>query len=126
MTYHFSPDVRALNPELEAEVKASQVTPSKYHNVRTEARGMTFQSGHEASVIGSLILLEEQKKIFALRLQVRFPLSGDTVYVADAVYLDEKLESHIIDAKPLNFQTKEFKIKRRLFKEKYGRDIELV
>lgn len=118
---NISDDVRALNPNLSLLRTAS---PSKYKNVRTEANGLLFQSGHEASVVGNLILLEEQHRIFGLRLQVRFPLPGDTVYVADAVYLDEKLEPHIIDAK--GALTKEFKIKRKLFKERYGRDIELL
>ena len=120
MSYNYSDDVLALNPELKPDVAG--VTPSKYHNARTESRGMTFASGHEAVVISQLILLEERKLIFALRLQVRFPLSGSTVYVADAVYLDEKLEPHIVDAKGVS--TKEYKLKRRLFKERYNRDIE--
>ena len=120
MTYQFSDEVMKLNPELKAET----VTPSKYKNVRTESKGMTFASGHEASVVGSLILLEEQKQIFALRLQVRFSLAGSTVYVADAVYCqlqDGKLEVVVVDAK--GFRTKEYKIKKKLFREKYGLEI---
>jgi len=122
MTYKFSPDILALNPELVTQLNNIQPA-SKYKNVKTEARGMTFQSGHEAAVVGNLILLEERKMIFALRLQVRFPLQGSITYVADAVYLDEKLESHVIDAKGYK-GVKEYKLKRKLFKERYHREIE--
>jgi len=128
---HFSPDVLALNPGLAAEAQTE--TPSKYHNARAEARGMTFQSGHEAAVIGQLILLEERKQgVFALRLQVGFPLPGGIVYHPDAVYLDEKLEPHIVDAKAWDkgtgkfIRTKEYRLKKKLFKERYHREIEEV
>jgi len=120
MTY--SDDVLRLNPEL-AKVAESQPA-SKYHNARTEAKGLRFDSGKEAAEISNLIVLEEKRLIFALRLQVRFPLPGGIVYVADAVYLDEKLKAHVVDAKGM--LTKEFKIKAKLFKERYGQEIELV
>ena len=130
MTYSFSDEVVKLNPELTKELKSQPA--SKYRNVRAEARGMTFASGHEASVIAGLILMEEQKKIFGLRLQVRFPLQGNVTCVSDAVYLDDKLNIHIIDCKAFDVKTqkfiltKEFKIKAKLFKSKYGREIELL
>jgi len=120
VTYPFSKDVLALNPEL---AKATVSVPaSKYHNVKAEVHGMRFQSGHEAAGVATLILLEEQKKIFALRLQVRFPVSDKITYIADAVYLDEHLEPRIIDFK--GFASKEYKLKRKLFKQRYGKDIE--
>lgn len=83
---------------------------------------MTFQSGHEAAGVANLILLEQQHEIFALRLQVRFPLLNKIVYVADAVYLDEDLSAHIVDFK--GFSTKEYKLKKKLFWEVYGKEIE--
>ncbi len=116
----YSDDVLKLNPELRATVV--MVPASKYHNARTEAKGMRFQSGKEAVGVSSLIVLEEQKIIFALRLQVRFPLAGGIIYVADAVYLDENLEAHVIDFK--GYATKEYKLKRKLFRERYGKEIE--
>lgn len=121
MTLPFSEDVLKLNPGLrQAETKPA----SKYGNARAEAKGLRFQSGHEAAEISKLILLDERHLIFSLRLQVRFPLAGENTYVADAVYLDENLEPHIIDCK--GFQTKEFKIKAKLFREKYKKEIELI
>ena len=118
--FPFSEDVLKLNPELRDKV--STVPASKYHNAKAEAHGMRFQSGKEAAGVAGLILLEEQKNIFALRLQVRFPLAGGIIYVADAVYLDEKLESHVVDFK--GYATEEYKLKRKLFRERYGKEIE--
>ena len=115
----YSDDVLKLNPEL---VGMKVETASKYHNARAEVRGLSFQSGHEASVVGGLIIAEEQKKIFALRLQVKFPLQGGNSWTADAVYLDEELVPHVVDAK--GFRTKEYRIKAKLFREKYGKEIE--
>ena len=117
----FSEDVLKLNPELK---QMATVPASKYKNVKTEAKGMHFDSGKEAAGVAELIMLEEQKQIFALRLQVRFPIFEKISYVADAVYLDDKLKPHIVDFK--GFRTKEYRMKRKLFKEKYGRDIEEV
>ena len=56
MTY--SDDVLKLNPEL---AKLAESKPaSKYHNVRTEAKGLRFQSGHEAAEMGKLIIAEKR------------------------------------------------------------------
>lgn len=117
-----SPDVLALNPELGRVART--VPASKYHNARAEVKGMRFQSGREASGVASLILLEDQKKIFSLRLQVRFPLHAGLIYTVDAVYLDEKLKVHVIDFK--GFSTKEYRLKKKLFFEKYNQKIEEV
>ncbi len=126
-----SSDVRSLNPELALTPKTE--TPSKYKNIRTEFGGMRFQSGHEASVVGGLVLAERHHQgVFALRLQVRFPLAGGVIYTADAVYLDEELDAHIIDAKAWDVKTgkflltSEFKLKAKLFKTRYGKEIELL
>jgi hypothetical protein len=123
----FSEDVLRLNPQLRGEDVSKPLKPSKYHNAKTEAAGMVFDSSHEAAGVGDLILLEEQKHIFGLRLQVRFLLAAGIEYVADAVYCEysEKsghLEAHVVDFK--GFKTKEYRLKKKLFREKYGQDIE--
>jgi hypothetical protein len=120
---HASEDFLKLNPDLRGEVATKLA--SKYHNARTEAAGMQFASGKEAGGVANLIMLEEQKLIFALRLQVRFPLAGGIVYVADAVFcqlVDGILSTRVVDFK--GFPTKEYKLKRKLFREKYCQDIE--
>ena len=147
-----SPDVRELNPDVigggsGTETEAAQGPPaadgtdtqgkpkraSKWHNVRSEMAGMTFQSGHEAEVIGNLMVAEERRAgVFGLRLQVRFPLPGGKFYDADATYIDGKIQPHVIDAKAFNLKTgkylltREFRSKRRQFRELYGHDIELL
>ncbi len=122
---NLSPDIIRLNPELKQQVDTKPA--SKYKNARAEANGMRFQSGREAVEVGKLILAEEHKAIFGLRLQVRFPLQGKNIYVADAVYLeptDAGLALVVADVK--GFRTKEYLIKKKLFKEKYGVDIKEI
>ncbi len=119
----YSKEVLDLNPQLRGVIDTATETPSKYHNCRAEAKGMTFQSGHEAAGVTSLILADEHHQgVFALRLQVRFPLPGKAVYVADAVYADDALQVHVVDFK--GFKTPEYRLKKKLFKEAYGKDIE--
>lgn len=106
------------------DARATTARPAKYHNARTEAKGLVFQSGHEAAVIRGFILAEEQHKIGGLRLQVRFLLPGGVVYVADATYFDMVLglTFHVIDAK--GYRTREYRNKAKQFKAIYGREIE--
>ena len=123
MNYQFSDDVLSRNPELKQEL--ADVKPaSKYKNAKTISQGMKFDSGREAKRISELILLEEQGLIWGLRLQVPFKVSEKVKYVADATYLemiDDKLEAVVEDCK--GFKTKEYKIKKKLFQEKYGIEI---
>ncbi|MFA6307077.1 MAG: DUF1064 domain-containing protein [Patescibacteria group bacterium] len=113
-----SEDTARANPDL---VDGGKVTVSKYHNKRTTLDGMTFDSGAEAKRARELLLLHQAKKIFALAFQVAFPVAKDIIYVADFVYLDENLKPVIEDCKGV--KTKEYKIKAKLFKEKYGLEI---
>lgn len=133
MTYYFSEDVKALNREALAKLGLNLVQggkPSKYHNAPAEAAGMTFQSGHEAAGVAGLILAEKQGEIFGLRLQVRFPLPGHNEYRADAVYVANEsvgrwgkmLTVHVVDFK--GYKTEAYRIKKKLFVETYGQDIE--
>ena len=121
---NYSDEVLALNPELHQTNPDALRSPSKYGNAKTEAAGMLFDSGKEAAMVGELILLEQGQKIFALRLQVRFPLRAGINYVADAVYLDEELKVHVVDAK--GFRTDVYRMKRKLFRDRYQVDIEEV
>lgn len=120
---NLSEDTKKLNPQLAEELKTEPA--SKYRNVRAESKGLRFQSGKEAAEISKLIIADEKHQgVYALRLQVRFPVAKGITYVADAVYLDDKLQAHIIDCK--GYPTPEFKIKAKLFREKYGQPIELI
>ncbi len=117
-----SEDCYNLNKDALGVGKVASQPASKYRNVRTEAKGLRFQSGKEAAGVANLILLEEQHEIFALRLQVPFPLQARINYIADAVYLDRYLKPHVVDFK--GFRTPEYKLKKKLFKTKYGKEIE--
>jgi len=116
----YSEDVIRLNPEL-AEMMPKG---SKYRNVRTFAVDRTFDSGLEAVRAGELNLLLKAKEIFCLCFQVHFPLKAKIDYVADFVYLDKELRVHVEDTK--GYLTKEYKIKKKLFEDRYGIEIEEV
>lgn len=123
----FSDDVKRLNPGIATAPREKTSPPSKYKNVRTIYKGMLFQSGKEAAGVAKLILLEEQHLIFGLRLQVRFPLAKDVAYIADAVYSEVRngtLQVVVVDFK--GYETQSWKIKRKLFKERYGIDITIT
>ncbi len=130
--YNLSDDVRRLNADKLGELATEKTQPaSKYHNIRAEMTGLRFSSGKEASEMGKLMLLDEKHLIFGLRLQVKFPLPNGESYTADATYMDidgetNQLQIHIVDAKPDDFQTKEFKRKAKLFLAMYGQPIELI
>ena len=113
----YSEDVIRLNPEL-AEVPHG----SKYRNKRTFAVDRTFASGLEAVRAGELNLLLKARQIFCLCYQVPFEVqpkgSQKIVYIADFVYLDDKLTVIVEDTK--GYATPEYRIKKRLFEERYG------
>ncbi len=130
--YRLSDDVKKLNPGVAAELSSmpSALSPSKYRSSRTESHGMVFDSGKEAAGVSHLMLLEEQHQIFGLRLQVRFPLPGHLFYVADACYCQlqwitsEKRALVLVVQDFKGFRTREYRMKRKLFKESYGIEIQ--
>jgi hypothetical protein len=68
--------------------------------------------------------MEKGKEIFGLCYQVRLPLAGGVVYIADFMYSDVqdgKLITVIEDSK--GFKTPEYRLKKKLVKEKYGVEI---
>lgn len=105
---------------------------SKYHNRKTVVNGIKFDSRHEADVYCQLFLLERAGKIKDLRLQVpfvlqdKFTFQGKVIlpikYVADFVFIDEEGVEHIIDAKGM--RTEVYKIKRKMFLNRYQKNIE--
>ncbi len=123
-----SEDIKKLNPDIFkgecSEGTAKKKKPSKYHNVHTILAGRTFASGKEAVRAGELALLLKAGEIFCLEFQVRFPLPGHGAYVADFVYLNKQLEPVIEDSKGV--KTPMYKYKKKLFKERYGKEIKEV
>ena len=112
---------------------------SKYHNIKTDLNGIRFDSRKEARRFGELWAMEQAGEIKDLRLQVNFTLrEGYTkpdgervkpiVYKADFTYWkrDENgaYTLYIVeDVKSTATRTEVYKIKRKLFREKYGMDI---
>ena len=101
------------------------VKPSKYKNIRTEYDGTAYASGREAKRAFELDLLRKAGEIIAWWRQVRFPLQGGIVYVADFVILQNDLTVEVEDCK--GFLTPAYRMKKKLFREKYhGRDIKEI
>jgi len=104
---------------------------SKYNNTKTQVDMYVFDSAKEARRYKELALLERAGEIQNLELQPRFLLQEGfkknnkkwrkLEYVADFKYI-ENGKTIVEDVK--GFETKEFKIKRKLFEYKYP-DLEL-
>lgn len=104
---------------------------SKYNNKKTQIDMFLFDSVKEARRYKELALLERAGEIQNLELQPRFLLQEGfkknnkkwrkLEYVADFKYI-ENGKTVVEDVK--GFETKEFKIKRKLFEYKYP-DLEL-
>lgn len=104
---------------------------SKYNNKKTIIDNIKFDSKAEANRYIELKMLEKARKISDLELQPKFELQekytnnkGEKVraitYKADFCYI-ENGKLVVEDVKGV--ETKEFKIKRKLFENKY-RDID--
>lgn len=121
---------------------------NKYHSRKAVVDGITFDSGREACRYQQLKLLEKANKITGLSLQVKFellpaqyeetvevftkgpkkgqPKRGKCVekavfYIADFVYC-ENGRMIVEDAK--GCRTKDYIIKRKLFRWRYGENYE--
>ena len=98
---------------------------SKYHSKKTVIDGISFASKGEANRYLELKLLEQNKAIQDLHLQVAFPLikksryGREIKYVADFTYYEDgKLV--VEDFKSKATVTPIYKLKRRLMEELYG------
>lgn len=99
---------------------------NKYRNKKVKINNYVFDSIAESKRYKELALLERAKIIKRLQLQPRFLLqegfrkNGETFrpifYVADFMY-EEKGQVIVEDVKGM--ETKDFKIKRKLFEYKY-------
>lgn len=116
-----NPVIRAAIAEQYPElVPQSEQKVRKYRNNPTFYNGREYQSGKEARYAQGLDLRQKAGDIVAWFPQVRFALEGGIVYVADFVILSlDNWEVH--DAK--GYKTPEYKLKRKLFKARYGREI---
>lgn len=109
-------------------------TYNKYGNKKETIDGITFDSKHEASIYAELKLLERCGAIRNLQLQVPFiildayEINGRKIravkYVADFVFINEKGEQEVWDAKGV--KTDVYKLKKKMFEQRYKIEIKEV
>lgn len=100
---------------------------SKYKNIKTTVDGITFDSRAEASYYKQLKLLKKSGVVKEFERQKRYTLfdklefNGRTyrklVYIADFVVTYRNGDVKVVDVKGM--ETQLFKLKARLFIEKY-------
>ncbi len=128
--------------EREKPAPAEPPKTTKYHNVKTQECGITFDSKKEARRFRALRQMEQAGEIEDLRLQVNFTLQeGYTksdgervrpiVYKADFTYRKRDKNGgytlYIVeDVKSRATQTAVYRMKRKLMQEKKGITIQEV
>jgi hypothetical protein len=98
----------------------------KYRNNPTFYNGREYQSAKEARRAGELDLLVKAGEIVAWFPQVRIRLEAGIVYVADFVVIGNDWQVTVEDVKSEGTRTKEYRMKRKLFKKKFGRELKEV
>lgn len=108
---------------------------SKYHSIKTQVDGITFDSKLEATRYCELKLLVKANVIKDLRLQVPYELIPKhtiegisvraTKYIADFVYWDNEKNVEIVEDTK-GFKTAEYRKKKKQLKQRYGIDIHEV
>ena len=107
------------HPALAAQVDLTPAAKrSKYGNRKTEYNGVLYHSALEAAAAAHLDNLIRQGYVKFWRGQVRYDLYGGVTYIADFHVVYQTGRSRNIDLK--GFETDVFKIKRKLFEERYG------
>ena len=104
---------------------------NKYSNQKVVIDDIKFDSKKEAKRYLELKLLEKAGEISDLRLQKPFELikkqkdERAVTYKADFVYYD-KVKNRWIVEDVKGYKTKEYIIKRKLFKVIYGKDYDFI
>ena len=115
-----NPDLAARNPQVGA-VSADVPKRSKYGNKRTLYQGVVYDSQKEASRAVELDLLKRTGEVLCWMPHVVFPLSKGVSYEADFVVVYADWHVEVEDVKGV--KTQAYRIKKKLFLEKYGREI---
>ena len=104
---------------------------NKYSNQKVVIDNIKFDSKKEANRYLELKIIEKAGEISNLQLQKSFLLIDKqkderaVTYKADFVYYDDKKQRWIAeDVK--GYKTKEYIIKRKLFKSIYGKDYDFI
>ena len=110
---------------------------NKYRNKKVTIDGITFDSIKESKRYQELKLLERANEITELKLQVPFILLENYIlngkkhqgikYIADFAYIDIKTGKYVVeDVKSQATKTQVYKLKKKLFEQKYGIEIREV
>ena len=97
---------------------------SKYGAVKTKIDGHTFDSIKEAEFYNELKLRLKAGEIKGFFLQPIFILAEGLKYKADFIVFNNDNTTEIIDVK--GFKTKEYKVKKKVFEDKYRLKIKEV
>lgn len=106
-----------------------KVKTNKYHNIKVSVDGYTFDSIAESRRYGQLKLLEKGKVISDLKRQVKFVLidkskyGREVSYIADFTYYEQ---GKLVVEDVKGIKTDIFKLKARLFAERYGFEIKII
>jgi hypothetical protein len=98
--------------------------PSKYGNVPTDVDGERLDSKREAKRYRELILLYKAGEISKPVRQVRFPLPGGVVYVADFLFVDKARGLVVEDAKGM--RTPQYRDKAKQMRACWGIEVQEV
>ena len=91
---------------------------SKYGAKKTKIDGHTFDSQKEAEYYSDLKFKTMAGEIQGFCLQPTFILANGVKYKADFIVFNNDGSFEIIDVK--GFKTKEYKIKKKIFEDKYN------
>jgi len=115
-----NPDLAARNPSLTVEDAPKR---SKYSNRHTLYEGVMFDSQKEASRAVELDILKRAGEVICWTPHVLFPLTAGVKYEADFVIVYADWHVEVEDVKSEATKTQAYRIKKKLFAERYGREI---
>ena len=116
-----SEDVAELNEDVLGNAEPEK-KPRKYLNIPTIYNGRQYDSAKEATRARELDLLKQAGEIIAWFPQVNFDLPGCR-YEADFVVIDKDWQVHVEDVKSKPTKTPVYRLKKKLFRERYHREI---
>jgi hypothetical protein len=113
-----NPDIVRLNPELQAPKRR------KFGNVPTEYKGRVYDSSREAIRASELDLLKRAGHLICWFAQVPIDVGAGITYIADFVVVQPDWTVRVEDVKSkATRKIATYRLKRKLFKEKYHREI---
>jgi len=104
-----------------AEYRALNKKKNKYNAKKTKLDDKTYDSKREANRAAELKILQKAGEIVQIFEQVPFELPAEIIYKADFVILWRDGKWTVEDSK--GYQTDVYKLKKKLFFDRYGIEI---